>query len=88
MNEITYSIEEALRAQAALRDAAGLDREQFPLTAFIGMISDEIEALRAKGVSDAKIAELVRAHSSIEITSGDIETHYAPPELRASFVSR
>ena len=45
----TYPIEEALRAQNALRQIARLEAEQFPLSAFVGMISDEIEVLRRKG---------------------------------------
>jgi hypothetical protein len=36
-------IDQALRAQRALRDAAGLEEEAFPVPAFVGMISDEIE---------------------------------------------
>jgi hypothetical protein len=45
----TYPIEEAMKAQKSLRDAAGLGPEQFPLLAFVGMISDEIEMLRNRG---------------------------------------
>jgi hypothetical protein len=40
-----YPIEEALRAQKALRDKAGLPTELFPVGAFVGMISNEIESL-------------------------------------------
>ena len=43
----TYSLEQAIRAQKALRDAAGLSPEMFPVQAFVGMISDEIEKLRS-----------------------------------------
>ncbi len=38
-----YPVEEAIRAQKALREAAGLGPEQFPIQAFVGMISDEVE---------------------------------------------
>jgi hypothetical protein len=48
----TYSPEQAMRAQKAPRDAAGLGPEMFPVQAFVGMISDEIEKLRSQGKSD------------------------------------
>ena len=44
--EKTYPLEQALRAQKALRDLAGLQPEMFPVSSFVGMVSDEIEALR------------------------------------------
>ena len=42
----TVSLAESLKALQALRNAAGLGPEQFPLPAFVGMISDEVKALR------------------------------------------
>jgi len=79
---ITYPVEEAIRAQRALREAAGLAPEQFPLPAFIGMISDEIEVLRNRGLSDQQIASLIEANSSIRITPSEIAENYASPDLR------
>ena len=43
----TYSVEQAIQAQKALRHAAGLGPEMFPIQAFVGMISDEIQELRS-----------------------------------------
>ena len=77
-----YPIEEALRAQKALRSAAGLADEQFPIQAFVGMISDEIESLRKRGKSDADIAAIIRHNSSIEISAAEIAENYASPEER------
>ncbi len=77
-----YPIEDALRAQQALRQAAGLEPEQFPIEAFVGMISDEIEELRKLGKSDEEIAGLIRASSRIQITAAEIAENYASPELR------
>ena len=77
-----YSLEEAVRAQKALREAAGLGDEQFPVEAFVGMISDEIEELRKRGKSDKQIAELIESSSKIKISAAEIEQHYAPPEQR------
>ena len=77
-----YPIEEALRAQQALRAAANLPPELFPLQAFVGMISDEIEQLRARGLTDQQIANLVQQNSSIRITAQQIADHYASPGQR------
>ena len=76
------SLDQALRAQSALRDAAGLAPETFPLSGFVGMISDEIDALRKSGRSDAEIARLIATHSGIEITEAQISENYASPEQR------
>jgi hypothetical protein len=77
-----YPVEEAIKAQKSLRNAAGLTPELFPVQAFVGMISDEIELLRERGKSDEEIAALVRDNSAIEITAKEIGEHYAPPEQR------
>ena len=77
-----YSIQEALRAQNALREAAGLGPELFPIEAFVGMISDEIEALRSQGKTDTEIAALITENSKIQITAEEISANYAPPENR------
>lgn len=78
----TFPIEEALQAQQSLRAAAGLEPEQFPIEAFVGMISDEIELLREQGRSDAEIAAMIRDNSAIEISGEEIRDHYAPPRAR------
>jgi hypothetical protein len=78
----SYPLEEALRAQKALRELAGLEPERFPVESFVGMISDEIETLRRLGHSDADIARTISANSSIEITPYQLAAYYAPPEAR------
>ena len=77
-----YPVEEAIRAQKALRRAAGLGPEQFPIQAFVGMISDEVEQLRQGGKSDEEIAALIEANSNIKITASEIAENYASPERR------
>ena len=77
-----YPIDEALRAQKALREAAGLGPEMFPLEAFVGMISDEIEKLRSQGKTDGEIAAMINENSGIEITAEEIAANYASPEER------
>lgn len=85
MSERMYPLEEALKAQSALRSAAGLEPEQFPIQSFVGMISDEIETLRAQGKSDEQIAGLIRNNSNIEITSDEVAANYAPAEARHQY---
>ncbi len=80
--EKMYPLEEALRAQKALRDLAGMGAEMFPMQAFVGMISDEIEALRKRGHNDDEIAQTISTHSKIAITADEIAANYAPPEER------
>ena len=77
-----YPLPEALKAIAALREAAGLTPEQFTLPAFVGMISDEIEALRRRGRSDEEIATIVRRSSAIDLRADQVAQFYAPSEQR------
>lgn len=78
----TYPLDQALRAQKALREAAGLGPEMFPVEAFVGMISDEIEKLRSQGKTDGEIAGVIRENSSIQISAEEISANYASPEDR------
>ncbi len=80
--EKTYSIQEALKAQRSLREAAGLGPEQFPIQAFVGMISDEIECLRQRGTTDDEIAAIIRNNSAIDISAAEITENYASPQER------
>ena len=77
-----YPVEEALKAQKSLRDAAGLEPERFPIQAFVGMISDEIESLRKLGRSDHEIAAIIQANSAIRIRAAEIAENYASPGQR------
>ena len=78
----TYSVEEAIQAQKALRSLGGLEPENFSLEAFVGMISDEIEHLRKIGHKDEEIAQVITANSKIQITAAEIAENYALPEER------
>ncbi len=78
----TIRIEDALQAQGALRDAAGLRAEEFSVEAFVGMVSDEVEVLRGQGKTDAEIADLIGANSAIKVTAEEIGAFYAAPEKR------
>ena len=81
-DDTTYSLEQSLQALNALREAAGSPPEQFPLPAFVGMLSDEIETLRSQGKSDAEISTLIHQSSGIDITPQQLADNYAPPAQR------
>ena len=78
----TFTLEEAVRAQRALRAAIGLDDERFPVPAFVEMISDEIEQARAAGRSDADVAAIVAEVTGHRIDPADIDRHYVAPADR------
>ncbi len=80
--ETTFKLGEALAAQDAMRRSLGLAEELFPVEAFIGMISDEIEESRRAGRSDRAIVDLVRDTTGKTVTVEDIARYYVPPEER------
>ena len=78
----TFSLEDALAAQREMRAALGLAEERFPLAAFIGMVSDEIEQLRINGKSDDAIAQLMSEATGRNLSADDLARYYATPEER------
>ena len=79
----TFTGQQAADAQTALRKALGLAPEQFPLPAFVGMVSDEIEQLRKKGQTDEQIAAVInQTIGQATITAEDIGRFYASAEER------
>lgn len=79
----TFSAQEATAVQRELRRALGLGAEAFPLQAFVGMISDEIEQFRAAGRSDAEVAAVIQGAIGREVDPADLARFYAPPDARA-----
>ncbi len=78
----TFSAQEAVAVQRELRRSLGLDAEAFPVPAFVGMISDEIEQFRAAGKSDADIAAVIKSAVGRDVSPETIAQFYAPPEER------
>lgn len=83
-DEISFTIDEANKAQKALREAAGLAPARFPIPAVVGMLSDEIEALRTSGKTDADIANIIETASGKPIGASAISEHYVAPDKRHS----
>lgn len=78
-DETTFKLGEALAAQDAMRRSLGLAEEVFPVEAFVGMISDEIEESRRAGRSDQAIADLVLDTTGKTVTVEDIARYYVAP---------
>jgi hypothetical protein len=79
---MTFTLVQALKAQQALRDAAQLPAEEFPVQAFIGMLSDEIEALRVIGKTDDEITEVINGAAGTKLSASDVVRHYASQAQR------
>ena len=77
-----FTAEQAAAANTALRAALGLAPERFGLQQFVGMMSDEIEQLRAAGRTDEAIAALLRERVGVEVPADAISRFYAGPERR------
>ena len=77
-----FRLDEALLALGSLREAAGLAPEMFPVQAFVGMISDEVETLRRQGRTDEEIVEVIRASSGIDLSVAELRNNFASAEER------
>ena len=71
----SFTAEQAATANTVLRRALGLGPESFSVEQFVGMVSDEIEQLRAAGQSDREIAALL-AQAQIEVDPADLERYF------------
>jgi hypothetical protein len=72
----TFTLNQALKAQAALRSAAGEGEELFDTQQLIGMLSDEIRTLRASGSTDEEIAALLKTQAEVDIEAETIRAFY------------
>ncbi len=77
-----FPLEEIMKAQNTLRGVAHMVPERFPLPFIIGMLSDEIEALRQRGRNDDDIAALISGNSLIKVEAETIRKYYAEPGTR------
>jgi hypothetical protein len=82
MAEPLFSLDQAMAAQRRLRALLDLAEETFPLPALIGMVSDEIEQMRASGRSDVDTARVLSEATGVAIGVDDVCRHYAPPGAR------
>ena len=80
--EQTFPLEEIMKVQSALRSAARMPPERYPLPQIIGMLSDEIESLRKRGHNDTEIATMIGGSSLIKVEAETLQKYYASPEER------
>lgn len=81
MSDHTFTAEQAAKIVTAMRREAGLEPERFPLSAFVGMISDEIDLLRSKGATEESILSILRSNGA-EVSAEELHRYYATPEQR------
>ena len=75
---LTFTVYQVAGAQKALRSVARLPEERFPIQVFIGMLGDEIEALRESGKTDREIASLINWSAGVNITACDVTEYHVP----------
>ncbi len=71
-----YTLDQAMKAQAALRSTAGEGEEVFDDQQLVGMLSDEIRALRASGSTDEDISALLKTSAGLDLDAQTIGRFY------------
>lgn len=71
-----FNITQAMKAQAALRAAAGEGEETFDEKQLVGMLSDEIRALRDSGATDGQISALLKTRADVDLDAETIGRFY------------
>ncbi len=84
-NADSFSAEEAAAANKALRAALGLPPQQFSAEQFVGMISEEIEQLRAAGKTDGDIAQILAKETGVQLDPDLIGRYYADEAERVGY---
>ncbi len=74
MTAPTFTLHQALRARAAIREELGMGAESFGAEEFVQMTGEEIEAMRAAGRSDEDIAAFVTQASGVEVSAADLSS--------------
>jgi hypothetical protein len=77
-HEKTYTIDQIAVAARELREAAGADPERFTSTEVASLLAGEIEILRQRGFTDARITDLITAFE-IDIKPRQIERRSRTP---------
>ena len=81
----SFTLDESIAAQKALRASLVLKEEVFEHAEFVGMISDEIEQHRKAGKSDQDIAAIIeQANASAPRRLPSITRHRSSGIFRAS----
>ncbi len=81
-DQLTFSLDEAIKAQRSLRQVLGLGEERFEVSEFVEMISDEIEQMRDAGKTNEDIVAVVAEATGHRMDPADLDRHYIAPEDR------
>lgn len=81
-DDLRFTVDQTAAVNTALRVTLGLPPQNFTAREFVGMISDEIEQLRAAGWDDVAIAGLIREASGEPLTAEAVTDFYVGPEHR------
>lgn len=81
----SFSGEQAAAANTALRAALGLGPQQFSKQQLVGMISEEIEQLRASGKTDDDIVEILANKAGTRVDAESIARYYADDAERTGY---
>ena len=81
-DQLTFTLDEAIKAQRGLREALGLGEERFEMSEFVEMISDEIEQMRDAGKTNDDIVGIVAQATGHRMDASDLDRHYIAPEDR------
>ncbi len=73
------SLDQAQRAQQALRAATQPATKQLDIETFVSMIGEELDALHENGSNNQQIADLIREASGIEVTPEQLGKYYTIP---------
>ena len=75
-NEPTFTLAEVLKAQKALRNAAGAEEEELDLTDLAGIAGDELDMLQDQEKSWDEMAAIIRSATGKPVTGEELEKAY------------
>ncbi len=81
----SFTAEQAAAANTRLRAALGFEPERFTMQQFVGMISEEIEQLRAAGKTDDEIARLLEREVGVRVSPDSLRRYYADESERVGY---
>ena len=70
----TFTLDQALRARAAIRRELGMGAESFGAEEFVQMTGEELDAMRAAGRSEEDIAAFVSEASGVTVSAADLSS--------------
>jgi len=77
-----FTARQPLKATQELRSALNLPPEQFGAEQFVGMISEEIEQLRAAGRTDSDISQLLTERAGVSLSADSIGRYFVESDDR------